>query len=79
MKLNGKSLTPLYQQVLGDLKAQIISGAYRAVDKLPCEAELSARYSVSRVTVRRALDFAATAAARACGTEGSWGHGAPVA
>lgn len=56
MKLNGKSLTPLYQQVLGDLKAQIISGAYRAGDKLPSEAELSARYSVSRVTVRRALD-----------------------
>ncbi len=25
------------------------------------------------------LDVAATAAARACGTEGSWGHGAPVA
>lgn len=29
--------------------------------------------------IERALDFAATAAARACGTEGSWGHGAPVA
>ena len=28
--------------------------------------------------IERALDFAATAAARACGTEGSWGHGAPV-
>ena len=29
--------------------------------------------------IERSLDFAATAAARACGTEGSWGHGAPVA
>lgn len=28
--------------------------------------------------IERALDYAATAAARACGTEGSWGHGAPV-
>ena len=28
--------------------------------------------------IERALDFAATAAARACGTEGSWGHGAPI-
>ena len=28
--------------------------------------------------VERSLDFAATAAARACGTEGSWGHGVPV-
>lgn len=28
--------------------------------------------------IERSLDFAATAAARACGTEGSWGHGAPV-
>ena len=56
MKLNDKSLTPLYQQVLGDLKAQVISGAYQPGDKLPSEAELSERYSVSRVTVRRALD-----------------------
>ena len=29
--------------------------------------------------IERSLDFAADAAARACGTEGSWGHGAPVA
>lgn len=28
--------------------------------------------------IKSALDFAATAAARACGTEGSWGHGAPA-
>lgn len=29
--------------------------------------------------IERSLDFAAAAAARACGTEGSWGHGAPIA
>ena len=28
--------------------------------------------------IERSLDFAASTAARACGTEGSWGHGAPV-
>lgn len=56
MTLNDKSFTPLYQQVLGDLKAGIMSGRYQPGDKLPSEAELSERYSVSRVTVRRALD-----------------------
>ncbi len=56
MKLNENSLTPLYQQVLGDIKAHIISGDYHPGDKLPSEAELSELYSVSRVTVRRALD-----------------------
>lgn len=56
MKLNQHSLTPLYQQVLGDLKAQIMAGSYHAGDKLPSEADLSERYGVSRVTIRRALD-----------------------
>ena len=29
--------------------------------------------------IEDSLDFAATAATRACGTQGSWGHGAPIA
>ncbi len=56
MNLNERSLTPLYQQVLEDIKAQISSGTYQSGDKLPSEAELSAMYSVSRVTIRRAIE-----------------------
>ena len=56
MKLNDNSLTPLYQQVLEDIKAGIASGTYKAGERIPSEAELSQIYSVSRVTVRRAIE-----------------------
>lgn len=56
MKLNDSSLMPLYQQVHGEIKAAITSGRYLPGDKLPSEVELSKRYSVSRVTIRRAID-----------------------
>ena len=56
MKLNDNSLTPLYQQVLEDIKAGISSGTYLAGERIPSEAELSQIYSVSRVTVRRAIE-----------------------
>ena len=56
MKLNDRSFTPLYQQVLEDLKSHITSGHYGSGDKIPSEAELSEMYSVSRVTVRRAIE-----------------------
>lgn len=56
MKLNDKSFTPLYQQVLEEIKAGITSGTYLPGDKIPSEAELSELYSVSRVTVRRAIE-----------------------
>lgn len=56
MKLNDKCLTPLYQQVLEDIKAQISAGTYPPGSKIPSEAELSDMYSVSRVTVRRAIE-----------------------
>jgi GntR family transcriptional regulator len=56
MKLNDNSLTPLYQQVLDDIKAHINSGSYAPGQRIPSEAELSQMYSVSRVTVRRAIE-----------------------
>lgn len=55
MKLNDNSLTPLYQQVLDDIKAHITSGAYPPGQRIPSEADLSEMYSVSRVTIRRAI------------------------
>ena len=56
MKLNEDSMTPLYRQVLEDIKAGIMSGVYEPGHKIPSEAELSEMYDVSRVTVRRAIE-----------------------
>lgn len=56
MKLNETSLTPLYQQLMEDIKFSIENGKYRYDDKIPTEPELSSSYGVSRITVRRAVD-----------------------
>lgn len=56
MKLNETSLTPLYQQLMEDIKYSIENGKYNYDDKIPTEPELSADYGVSRITVRRAVD-----------------------
>lgn len=52
---NGKKLK--YFQLMEDLKEQIVSGRIQAGEKLPSENELSARYQVSRQTVRKALEL----------------------
>ncbi|MFW5672918.1 MAG: GntR family transcriptional regulator [Acetivibrio ethanolgignens] len=56
MKLNETSLTPLYQQLLEEIKYCIESGKYKYEEKIPTEPELSEKYGVSRITVRRAVD-----------------------
>jgi DNA-binding LacI/PurR family transcriptional regulator len=50
----------LYRQVYDALRARIIDGTYAVGDKLPSEAELSEEYSVSSITVKRALDLLRT-------------------
>lgn len=49
-------IVPLYQQVKEDIKAAIERGKYVPKEKIPSEPELSAEYSVSRITIRRAID-----------------------
>lgn len=56
MKLKEESLTPLYQQLMEDIKISINEGKYQFEDKIPSESEFSKEYSVSRITVRRAMD-----------------------
>ena len=56
MRLNEGSLTPLYQQLMEDIKCAIEEGRYQPEEKIPSESELSELYSVSRITVRRAVD-----------------------
>jgi GntR family transcriptional regulator len=46
---------PLYQQVKNHLESLIINGQLQPGDQLPSESELEDQFSVSRVTVRRAL------------------------
>ncbi|MBB3105372.1 GntR family transcriptional regulator [Azomonas macrocytogenes] len=48
---------PLYEQMASALRQEITGGRYGAAGRLPAEAELSARFAVSRVTVRQALDL----------------------
>ena len=54
MAINDSAVVPLYQQVKDDIRAAIESGKYKTNEKIPPEPELSAEYSVSRITVRRA-------------------------
>lgn len=53
------SLQKKYLQIHDRIASSICGGSYSAGDKLPTESELTARYCVSRQTVRRALDLLA--------------------
>lgn len=53
--LPGTEETAIWQQILNTLQGDLASGHYAPGDKLPTEAALSARFSVNRHTVRRAL------------------------
>jgi GntR family transcriptional regulator len=55
MTLVREDVTSLYEQIATTLQQEIEQGAYAPSGKLPSEAELSERFTVSRVTVRLAL------------------------
>ena len=55
-QLNEDSLTPLYQQLMEDIKTSLAEGKYMPDEKIPSEPELSELYHVSRITVRRAIE-----------------------
>ncbi|HEX3575223.1 MAG TPA: phosphonate metabolism transcriptional regulator PhnF [Rhodopila sp.] len=46
----------LWRQIVGQIQADIASGASKPGTRLPTEAELSTRFGVNRHTVRRALE-----------------------
>lgn len=46
---------PLYHQLKALLQRHIDEGGWKPNDRLPTETELSARYNVSKITVRQAL------------------------
>lgn len=47
---------PTYRVIADDLTARIASGEFPVAGRLPTEVELADRYSVSRMTVRQAVD-----------------------
>lgn len=53
--LNESSSTPLYAQLVAELKAKMQDGTYAVGERIPSEAELDEQYGVSRITVRRAI------------------------
>jgi GntR family transcriptional regulator len=53
---DGHLPTPLYHQIYVVLREQIVSGVYAERAAVPTEHELMRRFSVSRVTAKRALD-----------------------
>ena len=56
MPLDRASAVPLYAQLEQTLSAEIAGGALSPGDRLPSEDELTARFGVSRITVRKAVE-----------------------
>lgn len=56
-KLSSDLPVPLYRQVANDLRSAIENNVYRIGGKIPPEPELSQLYSVSRITVRKAIEI----------------------
>lgn len=50
------SSNPLYLQVASEIQQRIDTGVYKKGEKMPTEHDLMKEYSISRVTVRKALN-----------------------
>lgn len=55
MGINLQDATPLYQQIVNDIKSQISAGLLSVGEKMPSQNELARTYDVSLITVKRAL------------------------
>ncbi len=55
-RLSKEADQPLYVQLYGILRGQVVSGELAPGDLIPAESELVTTYGVSRITVRAALD-----------------------
>jgi DNA-binding GntR family transcriptional regulator len=56
MQVSRDTAISLYQQIAETLKREIAEGTFAATGKLPSEHALMARFAVSRVTVRQAIE-----------------------
>lgn len=48
-------MKPKYQLIIDDIKSYILSGTYKAGEKIPSELAMQESYNVSRQTVRKAI------------------------
>jgi LacI family transcriptional regulator len=55
MSINVRNSTPLYLQIVDDIKSKIAAKELKADDQLGSHAELAANYGVSLITVKKAL------------------------
>lgn len=60
MGLVRENATAMYRQIARRLRDEIAAGLYEPSGRLPAEADIGARFAVSRVTVRMALDLLET-------------------
>lgn len=57
MRIDRDSYEPAYAQVVRILSDEIARGRYRPGDQLPSESQLCARFDVSPMTIRRAMNI----------------------
>jgi len=56
LRIDKDSPSPIYQQIIDQIKAAILDGSIQASGKLPSERELASRFNINRMTVRRAFE-----------------------
>lgn len=54
--INSSSMVPIYEQIVDQVKAQIISGELKEGDNLPSVRTLSKELRISALTVKKAYD-----------------------
>ncbi len=54
--INSSSMVPLYEQIVAQVKAQIISGELKEDDNLPSVRTLSKELRISALTVKKAYE-----------------------
>lgn len=55
--LNNTSMVPIYEQLLNQIKAKIITGELKDNEPLPSVRVLSAELKISSLTVKKAYDY----------------------
>ena len=55
--INHSSMDPIYEQIVAQIKAEIISGALSAGEALPSVRTLSRELKISALTVKKAYDY----------------------
>ena len=55
--INNTSMVPIYEQIMEQIKAQIISGELKENDILPSVRTMAKELKISALTVKKAYDF----------------------